>query len=147
MQQMNLRSTLLVAFTLALVPALYAQTSQDQSSAPHRQFRQHGRDAESETRMLTKRLNLTPDQAAAVEPILADQQQRMSALRPAAGSQPDFKAIREQRKAITVDTHEKLAAILTADQKQQLDTMHEHHGQDHGAHGNWAQKPGTAPSV
>jgi hypothetical protein len=69
----------------------------------------------------------------------------MKALKPAEGSQPDFKAMREQRKAIMDETKQKLATVLSAEQMQKFDEMHEHPG-PRGKRGDWAQKPAPAPA-
>ena len=138
------------ALVMANGLALRAQTAQDPTQAPYRQMHRRGPNAEFETKMLTKRLHLSSEQAAQVEPILADRQERMKALMPARGSQqgtqPDFKAMREQRKAIMEDTQARLDAVLTPEQKQQMTEMHQHqfHG---GQRGNWAPKQGTTPSA
>ncbi len=131
---------------LALVvggTAAHAQTDQTQPSTPHGQSRRHAPNPERETRMLTRRLSLTPEQAAAVEPILADRAQKMEALKPAAGAEPDFQAMHARRKAIMEDSKAKLDAVLTDTQKQQLASMHEHGPRGH--RGDW-NKNGSAPS-
>ena len=142
------KSSVLV-LTLAVTgsTALFAQAPQDQSQGPrpHGQFQRHRPDPQLETKMLTKRLNLSPEQAAQIEPILADRQARMEALKPAEGTTPDFKALREQHKAIMEETKAKLAGVLTPDQ---LAKMHEHKGGPRGgAHGNWKPQGGSQPTA
>ncbi len=61
--------------------------------------------------MLSKRLNLTPDQTAKLEPILADRDQKISAL--FANSQLAPQDRREQFKAIHQATEQQLATVLT----------------------------------
>ena len=88
--------------------------------------------------MLTKRLSLTAEQAAQIEPILAARQEQMKALRPTADAKPDFKAQHEQMKTIMTETDAKVEAVLTPDQKQKFIAMHEHHGPG-GPRGDWKQ--------
>jgi protein CpxP len=143
-----LKSTgMVLALALAGSVSVYAQATQtpdsSQTQGEHRQWHHHQPNPQMETRMLTKRLNLTADQAAQVEPILASQQESMKALMPTDGTKPDFQALHAQRKAIMEQTQQKLATVLTPEQQQQLANMH--HG-PHG-HGEWAPKAGSSPSA
>jgi Spy/CpxP family protein refolding chaperone len=130
--------------------AMYAQAPQDPSAAPRPHagqrpgMRHHEPNPEFETRMLTRRLNLTSEQASAVEPILASQREEMKALKPSEGARPDFKAMREQHKAIMDETKQKLATVLSAEQMQKFDEMREHRG---GPRGGWERKPAPAPGA
>ena len=116
--------------------------SHGQFQGPHGQFqgRRGGPNPEFETKMLTRRLSLTPEQVAQVEPILAASHEQMKALKPAAGATPDFKAMHEQRKAIMTETQQKLDAVLTPEQKEKLHS-HEFHGG--GPRGNWNHQPAS----
>jgi Spy/CpxP family protein refolding chaperone len=144
----DMRLTLKVSI-LALAVAgsvvMYAQAPQDPSSHPHPGMRHHEPNPEFETRMLTRRLSLTTEQAAAVEPILASQREEMKALKPSDGSRPDFKAMREQHKAIMDETKQKLATVLSAEQMQKFDEMHR--PGPHGKRGDWGPKPTPAPGA
>jgi len=111
---------------------------------PHGDFRHHGPNPEFETKMLTKRLSLTSEQAAQIEPILATSHQEMKALHPTGDTKPDFKAQHEQMKTIMTETKEKVEAVLTPEQKQKFDAMHEHMG--HGPRGDWKPKSTPAPA-
>jgi len=129
------KSSAVLALALAGSALVYGQAPQgtDQPQGQdHRQWRHHEPNPQFETKMLTKRLNLSAEQAAAVEPILAAQQEQMKALRPAPGTTPDFKAMHEQRKTIMTDTQQKLAGVLSTEQMQELARMHDHRG--HGPH-------------
>jgi periplasmic protein CpxP/Spy len=117
------------AGTLALIGTTASYSQEPQGPPPgHGQWqgqgRHHGPNAEFETKMLTKRLGLTPDQAARVEPILAAQNEQFKALRPAEGTQPDFKAMHEQRKTIMDQTKQQLSTVLSTDQMAELAKMH-----------------------
>jgi Spy/CpxP family protein refolding chaperone len=99
--------------------------------------------------MLTKRLGLSESQSASVQQIFADQHAQMEALKPAEGTQPDFKALHEQHKALMEQTKQKLDAVLTPEQQQKLAEMHKHRGPGGpgGPHGNWkGQQPGATPA-
>lgn len=150
MRKLIQSSTVLLALTLAAATASHAQTSQDppQGQAPHHQFHRGGPNPEFETRMLTKRLGLSETQASQVEPILAAQDQALKALRPAQGTQPDFKAMHEQTKTIFENTKTQLSTVLSAEQLQKFEAMRRHRGPG-GPHGNWkGQQSGTAaPSL
>ncbi len=148
MRKMIVSSVMVLTLAVAGGKALNAQApDQAQGPRPHGQFqRGGGMNPEFETKMLTRRLKLTPEQAAQVEPILAEQHEKMKALRPAEGTAPDFKAMREQHKAIMEETQQKLAGVLTP---EQLAKLHEHKGGPRGGpggpHGNW--KGGTPPAA
>lgn len=141
-------SVLVLTLAIAGSAASYAQVPQDQSQGPrgHGQWQGRMADPAFETKMLTRRLNLSPQQSAQVQPILADRQARMQALKPAEGTQPDFKALRQQHKAIMEDTQTKLNAILTPEQQQEFAKMHEHRG-GHGPRGNGKQQNSAPPAV
>lgn len=79
------------------------------------------RDPHRQAEMLSKHLNLTPDQTSRLEPILADRQSRMDALR--SNTSLDQKARHEQMRSIQEDTQTKMAGVLTPDQLQQLKQM------------------------
>ena len=136
-------SAVLLGLVFAGATASYCQSgAPDQGTGDHK-FRHHGPSAEFETKMLTKRLGLSAEQATSVEPILASQDEQLKALRPAQGTQPDFKALHEQRKAIMDQTKQALAGVLTASQMAEFDKMHEHHPGPGGPHGNWQGKSGS----
>jgi protein CpxP len=136
-------SVLTLTLVVAGSTAIYAQAPQDQGQRPHGQFQHRGPNPEFQTKMLTKRLNLSPEQAAQVEPILAANDEQLKALKPAAGTTPDFKAMHEQRKTITESTDAKLNAIFSQEQQAEFARMHDHKG-GHGPRGNWKPQ-GTAP--
>ena len=92
---------------------------------------------ERETARLTKQLSLTSDQAAKVEPILADRDQKLSALWSNTALAPQDK--HQQMRAIHESTQQQLDAVLTPDQVQQLKAMH------HGHRGNGQEQPSTPP--
>ena len=111
-----------------------APDAQQPTAAPH-----HHRhpSPERETARLTKKLNLTTDQAAKIEPILADRDQKMKDLWSNTALAPQDK--HQQMRAIHESTQQQLDAVLTPDQVQQLKAMH------HGHRGNGQEQPPTPP--
>jgi hypothetical protein len=86
---------------------------------------------------MAKQLNLTPDQAAKLEPILADRDQKIAALRADASLAPD--AARKQMHAIRQSTEQQLSTVLSPGQLQQLRSMqHSHKNQ---------QQPAATPTA
>jgi protein CpxP len=130
MKRLFLTSTL--ALTLAATTAFCQQSSpqspNDPAATQQQPADQHGRhhsfDPRKAAQRIGKRLNLTEDQTAKLEPILATQQQKMAALRSDTSLTRDQR--REQFKAIHQDTKSQLATVLTPDQLQQLQSMHRH---------------------
>jgi Spy/CpxP family protein refolding chaperone len=99
-------------------------TTQQQPAAKHGRHHQDF-DPHKAALRLGKRLNLTDDQTAKLEPILATQQQKIASLRSDTTLTKDQR--REQFQAIHQDTKTQLSTVLTPDQLQQLQSMH-HHG-------------------
>jgi protein CpxP len=86
----------------------------------------HAQDPHRAAMHLSKQLNLTPDQTAKVEPILASRDQKIAALQ-ADTTQTDPKSLHKQMHAIQRDTEQQLAGVLTADQLGQMKSMHHGH--------------------
>ncbi len=74
---------------------------------------------------LSRRLNLTPDQTAKVEPVLAERQQKIQAVKANTALTPD--QVHQQMHEIGKTTHAELAGVLTPDQMQQMKSMHKSH--------------------
>ena len=133
MKRILLSSTLALAFTAA---SAFCQQSTPQQPVPdataqqpagqHGHRHHHAFDAHKAAQHMGKRLNLTDDQTAKLEPILAAQQQKMASLRADTSLSPDQR--REQFRAIHKDTQTQLATVLTPDQMQQLQSMRHFHG-------------------
>jgi Spy/CpxP family protein refolding chaperone len=111
-----------------------AQAPAPQSPAPSA-HKHHDRDPRRAAMKLSKRLNLTPDQTAKIEPIIADRQQKISALRANTQLTPEDR--KKQVHAIHQETEQQLAGILTPDQLQQLKSMR------HGHHPHKGSQPAT----
>ena len=142
MKRILLSSTLALAFTAT---AAFCQQSTPQQPAPdataqqpagQHGHRHHAFDAHKAAQHMGKRLNLTDDQTAKLEPILATQQQKMASLRSDTSLTPDQR--REQFRAIHKDTQTQFATVLTPDQMQQLQSMRH-------SRGHHQQQPGQQP--
>jgi Spy/CpxP family protein refolding chaperone len=128
MKRILIHSTL--ALTLAATAAFAQQTAPAPTDSPNtttqqpagRHGKRHAFDAHKAAEHMSKKLGLSADQTAKVEPILSDSQQKMSTLRSNTSLTQDQR--REQMKAIHQDTQTQLATILTPDQMQQLKAMH-----------------------
>jgi len=103
----------------------------------------HAPNPQHEAKHLAKVLNLTPDQTAKLEPILADRDQKLAAIR--SNGQLSQQDARQQMKALHESTEQQLQTVLTPAQIQQMKSMH-HEG--HEGHGGPNQPaPSTPPSA
>ncbi|RZU39986.1 hypothetical protein [Edaphobacter modestus] len=132
MKRLLLTSAL--ALTLA-APAAFSQQPAAQQPANDATAQQpaandghhhHSFDPHKAAQHLSKRLNLTSDQTAKLEPILATQQQKIASLRSNTSLTPDQR--REQFRTIHQETQTQLSSVLTPDQLQQLQSMRRFHG-------------------
>jgi periplasmic protein CpxP/Spy len=131
------RLLLSTSLALALSTTLVFAQQQDAAPAPTTQAHRHTHNPQREAAKLSKKLNLTSDQTAKLEPILADRDQKIATLRNDTSITPLI--AKQQMRAIHKDTKQQLATILTPDQLQQMKALHHGHG-----HPNQAQ-PNTAP--
>ena len=99
------------------------------------EHKHHQHDPHKVAMKIGHKLNLNADQTAKLEPVLAARQQKMAALKSDTTLTPD--ARRAQMHSIHQDTETQLGTILTADQMQQLKSMHH----DHGHHDKAAATP------
>ena len=105
MKNLFLHSVLMASLAgVGAVATAQAQTTtqqpdQTQQAAPQggQYHHRHAPNPQRETKMLTKKLGLSADQAAQVEPILADRAQRMEAL---SSTQGDPASMKTQRRTI-----------------------------------------------
>lgn len=132
----NLMNRTLLPATLAAVLAGTALAQQQAAPATDGQQpppppMRHQPNPNRETKRLTRELNLTPDQAAKLEPILANRDQQMEAIR--SNGQLSQQDARMQMRALEKSTHDQLASVLTVDQMQQFRQMHQHPRGQQGA--------------
>ena len=79
-----------------------------------------GRRGGDRMEMMTRELNLTPDQVAKIRPIMEDSRKQMQALRDSDASQDDRRA---KMMAIQQSQATQIKAFLTDDQKPKYDAM------------------------
>ncbi|MGH8244986.1 MAG: Spy/CpxP family protein refolding chaperone [Gammaproteobacteria bacterium] len=104
-----MKSSITLTLLLALVP-LPALTGHD-----------HGRHMQR----MTAELQLSEDQAKAVQQIMQEQHEAWRALRESEGDREKKKA---EMEALHAKTKERLAAVLNADQMQRMQAMEKRHG-------------------
>ncbi len=115
----------------------FAQDPQQPAPAPA-EHHHRMQDPHKAAVKLGKKLNLTSDQTAKIEPIFADRNQKITALQAQTDLAP--KDRRKQMHAIQKDTEQQLAGVLTPDQLQQMKSMHQGH------HGKGQAEPMPAPA-
>lgn len=135
--------TFLLAGTLAGGSLAVAQAAQpstpDASQPPAATAPAHTPNPQRQAARIAKQLNLTADQTAKLEPILADRDQKITAVRANTSLAP--KDARKQIRAIVENTRTQLSTVLTPDQLQQLKSMHAR------GHKGQAQAATTAPTA
>jgi periplasmic protein CpxP/Spy len=117
---------LLLSTSLALVLSGSFALAQQEAAPPPAAKHHHAHNPQRETARLTKKLNLSAEQSAKVEPILVDRDQKIAALTTDATISPVV--MKQQMKAIHHQTRQQLAAILTPDQLQQIKSHRHNHG-------------------
>ena len=129
MKRIILPAVLSLVLTGSMAFAQTATQPQTPSDAPQQQTAEHQghhrHNPHKEAARLSKKLNLTPDQTAKLEPILADRDQKMQALHQNTALTPDDR--KAQMKSIALDTRQQLSTVLTPDQLEQMKAMR-HHG-------------------
>jgi Spy/CpxP family protein refolding chaperone len=125
MKQIVLTSALLLSFAGT---AAFAQTAAPQTQATHKHHHR-AHDPHKTALKMGKKLGLSQDQTAKLEPILAERQQKMKALRTDTSLTADQK--KDQRRQIQESTRTEMSGVLTPEQMQQLHAMRQ--GHRHGA--------------
>ena len=86
----------------------------------------HAHNPHREAMKMSQRLNLSADQTAKLEPILANRDQKLATLRSNTALSPQD--MKSQMRSIHKETRQQLNAVLTPEQLQQLKTMRRSHG-------------------
>ena len=115
-----------LALALSGTLAFAQQPDATPTQAPAVNAHHHAHNPQREAARLSKKLNLSPDQTAKLEPILADRDQKIAALNNNTTISPVV--MRQQIKAIHQQTMQQLAAVLSPDQIQQMKARHHGHG-------------------
>lgn len=118
-----------------------AAPAQQQAPATQGYRHHHAPNPQKQAEMLSKKLNLSADQTAKLEPILATRDQQMQAVWQNSQIAPQDR--HQQMRAIDQQTEQQLSTVLSPDQLTQLKAMR-HHG--HGRHGQNGET-GQAPSA
>jgi Spy/CpxP family protein refolding chaperone len=124
MNRFILSTSLALALSSTLVIA--QQPDAAQTTAPAAKTHHHAHNPQREAARLSKKLNLSSDQTAKLEPILADRDQKLAALNNNTTISPVV--MKQQMKAIHQQTMQRLATVLTPDQLQQMKSRHHGHG-------------------
>ncbi|MGI4828764.1 MAG: hypothetical protein ACRYFU_11320 [Janthinobacterium lividum] len=135
---------LIVATSLALTLSFgtaFAQQTTDPQSQAEAGYHHHAPNPQRQAAMLTRRLNLTPEQTAKVEPILATRDQQMQALWQ--NQQLSEQDRHQQMHAIQQQTLQQMSGVLSPDQLTQLKSMHHHHEHRNGQNSDAGQAPTT----
>jgi protein CpxP len=123
----------------ALGQTTQAPDSAAAAQAPVQGSRHHASDPHREAMKMSKRLNLSADQTAKLEPILADRDQKMATLKGNTTLSPQEK--KQQMRTIHQDMKQQFDAVLTPEQAEQMKAMQHRHG------GKGAPTPaGTPPA-
>ena len=120
MNRLLLLTSLALTLSSGLVFAQQAETPAP--AAKHH----HAHSPQRETARLSKKLNLSPEQSAKIEPILADRNQKMTALRNDSSISP--LVMQQKMKALHQQTKQQLATVLTPEQLQQIKSRRHNHG-------------------
>ena len=113
-----------------------AQTPQ-QAPATEGYGHHHAPNPQKQAEHLSKQLNLTADQTAKIEPILAQRDQQMQALRQNQQLAPQDR--HQQMRSINQTAEQQMATVLSPDQMAQLKAMRHAHGR-HGQNGDSGQQ-------
>jgi protein CpxP len=118
----------LLSTSLALALSGTFALAQQQDTAPPLTAKRHAHvhNPQREAARLSKSLNLSSDQTAKLEPILADRDQKIATLKSDPTISPMI--VKKQMHAIHQQTQQQLATVLTPDQLQQMRSQHHNHG-------------------
>ena len=133
---------LLHSTSLALALSGVLAFAQQQDATPATTGKHHhAHNPQREAAKLSKKLNLSPDQNAKLEPILADRDSKIATLTNDKTISPDVR--KQQMRDIRQQTRQQLATVLTPDQLQQIKSHH--HG--HDAPAQTQPQPSPQPGV
>ena len=138
MKHFFLSASLALALTATLALAQSAPASPDATPQKGYQRYNHAPDPHRAAERIGQRLGLSADQTAKLEPIFADSQKKIAALRSDTTLSQDQR--RQQFRIIHESMKTQLAGVLTPEQMQQLSQMRHHRG-----HGQQQQSAPPTP--
>jgi protein CpxP len=143
----NLIKSYLLVLALGVGSAAFAQTPDAQQTAnpPQAGATMHRSNPNRQAKELGKRLSLSSDQVSQLEPIFADRDQKMAAL--TSNTSLDPKSMRQQRRAVMMDSEQKVNAVLTPAQQQQWASMKAERQQHGQGQPPAAAPPAVSPSI
>ena len=120
-----------------------AQTSNGDQDAVPMHGGHHHPNPQRQAKMISRKLNLTPDQTSRIEPILASRDQQMEALHGNTQLAPADR--HAQMKSINQTAEQQMSGILSPDQMEQLKAMRHggHHRGQNEQNGDNSQAPGA----
>ena len=129
-----------LALALSCGAAFAQQTADPQTTQPPapQGYHHHAPNPQRQAEHLSKVLNLTPDQTAKIEPILAQRDQGMQAIWQNQQLAPQDR--HQQMRTLNQQAETQMATVLTPDQMTQLKAMRHAHGH-HGQNGDTNQQP------
>ncbi len=113
------------ALILGSLTAASAMAQAPAQEATPTQQRQMHHDPHKQAMHMGRKLGLSADQTAKLEPILAQHRDQVQALQQNRSLTPDQR--RMQMRDLNRNTHQQLAGVLTPDQMQQWQTMRRQH--------------------
>ncbi len=137
MKRLFLSASLALALTGTLALAQSPPPSPDTTTQKGYHRHNHAPDPHLAAQRIGQRLGLSADQTAKLEPIFADSQKKIAALRADTTLSQDQR--RQQFRTIHQSVKTQLAGVLTPDQMQQLGEMRHHRGR--------GQQQQSAPST
>jgi hypothetical protein len=130
-----------LAAGLTMAGAQQSQSAPDPATqAPTGYHHHHAPNPQRQAEFISKKFNLSPDQTAKLEPILATRDQQIRAIRDNAQLDPQDR--HQQMRAINQQTEQQLSTVLSPDQLSQLKAMRHRGGRwHHGQNGDAPQAP------
>ncbi len=113
----------LLGFALGMsgVGACHAQAQSDAGDAAPPPAAHQGADPQRQIKRLSRKLQLTPQQAAQIEPILQNRQQQLAQLRADTSLTPRDR--RSRLRTVLQQSNQQLQAVLSDSQRQQYQQM------------------------
>ncbi len=139
---------IILPLSLALSLTCGAGFAQQTTDAPQQQQQapateghpHHAPNPQRQAEMLSKKLNLTPDQTAKIEPILAQRDQQMQALHT--NQQLTEEDRHQQMRSINQAAEQQMTTVLNPEQMAQLKAMrHSRHHGPYSENGDNTQQP------